>query len=47
MLIIAPAVPHLTILGSLLLISGFLVVAAVLAMFGVETRNRRFEEISP
>src|SRR5690242_5474136 len=46
-LVIAPAVPHLSILGSLLLISGFLVVAAILAMFGVETRNRRFEEISP
>jgi MFS family permease len=46
-LLIAPAVPHLSILGSLMLISGFLVIAAVLAMFGVETRNRRFEEISP
>jgi MFS transporter, putative metabolite:H+ symporter len=46
-LVIAPAVPHLSILGSLMLISGFLVVAAILAMFGVETRNRRFEEISP
>jgi putative MFS transporter len=46
-LLIAPAVPHLSILGSLLLISGFLVVAAVLASFGVETRNRRFEDVSP
>jgi MFS family permease len=46
-LIIAPAVPHLTILGSLMLISGFLVIAAILAMFGVETRNRRFEDVSP
>jgi MFS transporter, putative metabolite:H+ symporter len=46
-LLIAPAIPHLSILGALLLISGFLVVAAVLAMFGVETRNRRFEEVSP
>jgi hypothetical protein len=25
----------------------FLVVAAVIGMFGVETRNKRFEEISP
>jgi type IV secretory pathway TrbD component len=33
--------------GVLMLISGFLVVAAVLAMFGVETRGRRFEEVSP
>ena len=46
-LLIAPAVPHLSIFGSLMLISGFLVVAAILAMFGVETRNRRFEEVSP
>jgi MFS transporter, putative metabolite:H+ symporter len=46
-LLIAPAVPHLSILGSLLLISSFLVVAAVLASFGVETRNRRFEDVSP
>jgi putative MFS transporter len=46
-LAIAPAIPHLSILGSLLLISGFLVIAAILAMFGVETRNRRFEEVSP
>jgi putative MFS transporter len=46
-LLIAPAIPDLSILGSLLLISGFLVVAAVLAVFGVETRNRRFEDVSP
>jgi MFS family permease len=46
-LLIAPAVPHLSILGSLLLISGFLVVAAIIACFGVETRNRRFEDVSP
>jgi MFS transporter, putative metabolite:H+ symporter len=37
----------MSILGALLLISAFLVVAAVLASFGVETRNRRFEEVSP
>jgi hypothetical protein len=30
-----------------MLIGGFLVVAAVLAMFGVETRNRHFDEVSP
>jgi MFS family permease len=46
-LLIAPALPDLSILGALLLISSFLVVAAVLAMFGVETRNRRFEDVSP
>jgi hypothetical protein len=30
-----------------LVISSFLIVAAFLAIFGVETRNRRFEEVSP
>jgi MFS family permease len=46
-LLIAPAIPDMSILGALLLISSFLVVAAVLASFGVETRNRRFEDVSP
>jgi putative MFS transporter len=46
-LLIAPAIPDLSILAALMLISGFLVVAAILAMFGVETRNRRFEDVSP
>jgi MFS transporter, putative metabolite:H+ symporter len=46
-LLIAPAVPHLSILGSLLLITAGLVIAAVVGSFGIETRNRRFEEISP
>jgi MFS family permease len=46
-LLIAPAIPHLSILGALLLISVFLVVAAIIGSFGIETRNRRFEEISP
>jgi MFS family permease len=46
-LLIAPAVPHLSILGSLLLITAGLVVAAIIGSFGIETRNRRFEEVSP
>src|SRR3954453_13260206 len=46
-LLIAPAVPHLSILGSLLLITTGLVIAAVVGSFGIETRNRRFEEVSP
>ncbi|HVI19337.1 MAG TPA: MFS transporter, partial [Gaiellales bacterium] len=46
-LLIAPAVPHLSILGSLLLITAGLVIAAVVGSFGIETRNRRFEEVSP
>jgi MFS family permease len=46
-LLIAPHIPDMSILGALLLTSSFLVIAAILAMFGVETRNRRFEEVSP
>src|SRR4051812_32585623 len=46
-LLIAPAVPHLSILGSLLLITAGLVIAAVVGSFGIGNRNRRFEEISP
>jgi MFS transporter, putative metabolite:H+ symporter len=46
-LLIAPAIPDMSILGALLLISSFLIVAAILASFGVETRNRRFEDVSP
>ena len=46
-LLIAPEIPHLSVLGAFLLISGFLVVAAVIAQFAVNTRARRFEEMSP
>ncbi len=46
-LIIAPLVPKMSTLGALSLIGGFLVIAAVLGMFGVETRNKRFEDVSP
>ncbi len=46
-LIIAPLVPRMSTLGALSLIGGFLVIAAVLGMFGVETRNKRFEDVSP
>ncbi|MFD8494726.1 MFS transporter [Amycolatopsis sp. NPDC059657] len=46
-LVIAPLVPHLSPLAALLLISGFLVVAAVLAQFTPRTRNRALEDVSP
>jgi len=46
-LVIAPLIPNLSVFGAFMLVSGFLVVAAALGMFGVETRNKRFEEISP
>jgi MFS family permease len=46
-LVIAPLVPKMSTLAALSLVSGFLVLAAILGMFGVETRNRRFEDVSP
>jgi len=46
-LIIAPLVPKMSTLGALSLVSSFLVVAAVIGLFGIETRNRRFEDVSP
>jgi hypothetical protein len=46
-LVIAPLIPKMSVFGAFMLVSGFLPVAAVLGMFGVETRNKRFEEISP
>ena len=46
-LLIAPLIPHLTVFEALMLISGFLVVAAALAQLSVRTRGRRYEEISP
>ena len=46
-LLIAPLIPQLTPLGAMLLISSFLVLAAVIAQFGTATRSRRLEEVSP
>jgi MFS family permease len=46
-LVIAPLIPKLSTLAALSLVSGFLVAAAVIGMFGIETRNRRFEDVSP
>lgn len=46
-LVIAPLLPHLLILGALILISTFLVVAAVIAQFTMHTRNRPLDSVSP
>jgi putative MFS transporter len=46
-LLIAPQIPQMSVLGAFLVISGFLVVAAVIAQFAINTRDRRFEELSP
>ena len=47
MLVNAPLIPKMSVFGASMLVSAFLVVAAILGMFGVETRNRRFEDVSP
>jgi putative MFS transporter len=46
-LLIAPLVPKMGTFAALSLVSGFLVVAAIIGMFGIETRNKRFEDVSP
>jgi putative MFS transporter len=46
-LVIAPIIPHLSVLGALLLISSFLVVAAILVQFTKHTRNKPLDEVSP
>ena len=47
MLVIAPQIPHMSVLGAMLLVSGFLVAAAIFAQLSVNTRGRHYEEISP
>lgn len=44
---IAPLIPHLDALQAMLLIGGFLVVAALIAQLGTTTRSRMLEEVSP
>ena len=46
-LVIAPQIPHMSVLGAMLLVSGFLLAAAIVAQFSVNTRGRHYEEISP
>src|SRR5579875_1729633 len=45
--VVAPFLPHMSVLGALMLLGGFLCVAAVIAQFGVRTRGRRLDDISP
>jgi MFS transporter, putative metabolite:H+ symporter len=47
LLFIAPLIPQFGALGALLLISGFLVLAAVIAQLGIRTRGRILDEVSP
>src|SRR3954454_17111225 len=46
-LVIAPLIPKMSVFGAFMLVSSFLVVAAIIGLFGVETRKKRFEEVSP
>ena len=44
---IAPILPLIGVLPSFLLIAGFLIVAAIIAQFGVNTRGKQLEDVSP
>ena len=46
-LLIAPLIPKLSVLGAFMLISAFLVAAALVAQLSERTRGREYEEISP
>lgn len=46
-LVIAPLIPHMTVLEAMLVVSGFLVAAAIVAQFSPNTRGRYYEEVSP
>jgi MFS family permease len=46
-LVLAPMIPHLTVFWALMLISCFLVIAAILAQFTIHTRGRVLELLSP
>jgi hypothetical protein len=44
---IAPLLPGLGPVLSFVLIAGFLIVSAIIAQFGVNTRGRALEDVSP
>ena len=46
-LLIAPQIPHMSVLGAMLAVSGWLVLAAIVVQFSAKTRGRHYEEISP
>jgi hypothetical protein len=45
--VVAPILPHMSVFGALMLISSFLVVAAILAQFTTHTRGRPLDQVSP
>lgn len=46
-LVIAPLIPTLGVGKALLLVNAFMVIAAIIALFGTRTRGKKLEEISP
>ena len=46
-LVIAPQIPNMTVLEAMLVVSGFLVLAAIVVQFSPNTRGRYYEEVSP
>ncbi|MDA8199259.1 MAG: MFS transporter [Thermaerobacter sp.] len=46
-LLIAPLIPYMNVMEAFLLIGLFLVIGAVIAQFGLNTRGRPLEELSP
>lgn len=47
MLVLVPFMPTLGPVGTFLVLGGFLVVSSVVAQFGISTRARRLDEVSP
>jgi MFS family permease len=47
LLAIAPILPLIGVLPSFVLIAGFLIVSAIIAQFGVNTRGKALEDVSP
>lgn len=47
MIVIAPLLPRMSVFGGLALAGGFLLVAGLIAQFGVRSRNKLLDEISP
>ena len=47
LIFIAPLIPRLGVLSAMLIIIGFLVLAAIIAQFGLATKERLLDEISP
>jgi putative MFS transporter len=46
-LLIAPLIPKMSVLAEMMLIGAFLVGAALIGQFGINTRDRSFDELAP